>query len=168
MVLGCCNPEILGVSEFLAVKLPLRCWDPGVTKLLGFWDSSILKSWAWYGTWKSYFFWGIWVGLSTEFKTMVDQHNLKEPKPLVQQGSCVPVPGGSRHSWLCWNRCCVHLTRDPKTLGMLGHLVFREYSANHGTVSFLINYFIYFHFKSCLTSSSPLQFSIPQTQPFCL
>ena len=33
--MGFCDPEILGVSELLGLKLPLRPWDPGVSKLLG-------------------------------------------------------------------------------------------------------------------------------------
>jgi hypothetical protein len=39
---GSCDPEILGVSEFLGFRLPLRLWDPSVNKLLGSWDSKIL------------------------------------------------------------------------------------------------------------------------------
>jgi hypothetical protein len=41
-----CDSGILwtwdSVSEFLAVKLPLRPWYPGVTKLLGSWNLKIL------------------------------------------------------------------------------------------------------------------------------
>ena len=40
MILGSCDPEILGV--FLGVKLPLRPRDPCVTKLLGSQDPVIL------------------------------------------------------------------------------------------------------------------------------
>ena len=58
----------------------------------------------------------------------------KEPKLLVRQGSCVRVPAGPRHSWWCWNRCCVLLTSDPKILGMLGHLGCGESSGDPGTV----------------------------------
>jgi hypothetical protein len=36
------DPEILGVSEFLGIKLPLGPWEPGVIKLL---RSGILGSW---------------------------------------------------------------------------------------------------------------------------
>jgi hypothetical protein len=42
VILWFCDPESLGVSVFLAVKLPLRPWDPGVTKLLGLWNPKIL------------------------------------------------------------------------------------------------------------------------------
>ena len=38
VILGSCDPEILGVSELLGVKLTQRPWDPCVTKLLGSWD----------------------------------------------------------------------------------------------------------------------------------
>jgi hypothetical protein len=38
MILGSCDAEILGVSEFLVVKLPLRPWDSSVTKFLGSYD----------------------------------------------------------------------------------------------------------------------------------
>jgi hypothetical protein len=40
------HPEILSVSEFLEVRLPLGPWDPGVTMLLGSCDPVILWSWA--------------------------------------------------------------------------------------------------------------------------
>jgi hypothetical protein len=54
LIPGSCDPEILGVSEFLGVRLPLGSWEPGVTKLLwscdygcvsvpGIWASS----WCW-------------------------------------------------------------------------------------------------------------------------
>ena len=42
VILWSCDPEILGVSELLGVKLPLRPWDPGVTKLLESCDPLIL------------------------------------------------------------------------------------------------------------------------------
>ena len=42
VILGFCDPEILGVMELLGVKLPLGPWDPGVAKLLGFCDPLIL------------------------------------------------------------------------------------------------------------------------------
>jgi hypothetical protein len=38
VILASCDPEILGVSQFLEVKQPPRPWDPGVTKLLGSWN----------------------------------------------------------------------------------------------------------------------------------
>jgi hypothetical protein len=34
VISGSCYPQILGVSEFLGVKLPLGSWNPGMTKLL--------------------------------------------------------------------------------------------------------------------------------------
>jgi hypothetical protein len=55
---GSCEPDILGVSQFLAVKLPLRPWNHGVSKLLLTWysgcvpvlgsqaSSETLKSWC--------------------------------------------------------------------------------------------------------------------------
>ena len=57
------------MSEFLAVKLPLRPLDPGVTKPLGSWDPKILvvldclEVVSPLGT----------MGLSTDFETKVDQ-----------------------------------------------------------------------------------------------
>ena len=71
------------------------------------------------------------MGLLAVFETKVDQ---KEPKPLVGRGSRVPVPVGSRLSQLCWSRCCVPLTSDPKILGVLRHLGRGESSGDHGTV----------------------------------
>jgi hypothetical protein len=41
-----CDPESLGVSELLGIKLPLGLWDPGVTKLLESCYSVILGSWV--------------------------------------------------------------------------------------------------------------------------
>jgi hypothetical protein len=38
LILESYDPEILGVSQLLGVKLPLGPWDPGVSKLLGSWD----------------------------------------------------------------------------------------------------------------------------------
>jgi hypothetical protein len=57
VILGSCELEILGVSEFLAVKLPLRPWDPGVTKLLLSWDPGVLRSWPCYIAWKWCLLW---------------------------------------------------------------------------------------------------------------
>ena len=34
VILGSCDPEILGVLEFLGVKLPLGPWDPGILAVL--------------------------------------------------------------------------------------------------------------------------------------
>ena len=65
MILGSCDAEILGMSEFLTFKLLLRLCDPGVTKLLGSWDPKSLgilehlEVICPLGT----------VGLSTEFET---------------------------------------------------------------------------------------------------
>ena len=42
VILGSSDPEILGVSELLEVKLPLWPWDLGVTKFLGSLDPGIL------------------------------------------------------------------------------------------------------------------------------
>jgi hypothetical protein len=39
-----CDPEILGMSKLLGVKLPLGPWDPGVTKLLWSCDSIVMWS----------------------------------------------------------------------------------------------------------------------------
>jgi hypothetical protein len=41
-ILGSRDPEILGMSKLLGVKLPLGPWDPGVTKLLRSCDPVIL------------------------------------------------------------------------------------------------------------------------------
>ena len=42
VILGSYDPKILDVSELLGVKLSLGPCDPGVTNLLGSWDSGIL------------------------------------------------------------------------------------------------------------------------------
>ena len=42
MILGFLDPEVLGVSKLLGVKLHLGPCDPSVTKLLGSCDSVIL------------------------------------------------------------------------------------------------------------------------------
>ena len=71
MILGSCELEILAMSEFLAVILPLRPLDPCVTKLLGSWNPKILVMLECLevipplGT----------VGLSAVLATKVDQHN---------------------------------------------------------------------------------------------
>ena len=125
-ILGSWDPEILGVSEFLAVKLPLRSWDPVVTKLLGSWGPKILSVLE-------------HLEVVPPLGAVFWIQNQGRPaltgrKALVRWGSCVPAPAGPRHSWWCWNRCCVPLTSDPKILGMLGHLLSGESSGDHGTV----------------------------------
>ena len=72
MILGSCDAEIVGM--FLAVKLPLRPWDPGVSKFLwsfnpGSWDPKILGVLASLEVVPSL---GT-LGMSTEFETKVDQ-----------------------------------------------------------------------------------------------
>ena len=74
------------------------------------------------------------MGLSTEFETKVDQRQLEGTRPRVRQGFCVPASAGPRHSWWCWNRCCVLLTSDPKILGVLGRLRVGESFGDHGNV----------------------------------
>lgn len=101
------------VSEFLAVKFPLRPWDPGVTKLLLSWDPGILRAWVCYSTWKWCLFWGMW-GCLVCSKPRCTSTDQKEPKLLVWQGSRVLTPAVTGLSQLVWNRCCVPLTCDPK------------------------------------------------------
>ena len=62
--------------------------------------------------------------LTAEFQTNVVQSFPEGTRTTGwgRGGSCVPAPVGSRHSQLCWNRCCIPLTSDPKILGMLGCL----------------------------------------------
>jgi hypothetical protein len=96
-------------QEFLAVKLPQRPWDPGVTKLLLSWDPRILRSWACYSAWRWYLLWEPWSCLVC-WKPSTDH---KEPKPLVRQGSRVLAPAVTCLSQLVWNRCFVPLTSAP-------------------------------------------------------
>jgi hypothetical protein len=122
VILGSCEPEILGVSEFLAIKLPLRHWDPGVTKLLVSWHPKIL---------------GVLQRLKMVSplvcsKPRCNSTYQKEPEPLVRQGSLVLAPAVTGPSQLVWNRCCVPLTSDPKILYMLGHLQHGESSGDRG------------------------------------
>jgi hypothetical protein len=44
VILGTCDPEILGVSELLGVKLLLGPWDPGVTILLWSWEPGSVRA----------------------------------------------------------------------------------------------------------------------------
>ena len=44
VILGSCDPEILGVSELLGVKLPLGPSDPSVTKFRGSWDPGCVRA----------------------------------------------------------------------------------------------------------------------------
>lgn len=41
---GSCDPEILDLSKLLGVKLPLKSWNPGVTKLLRSCDPGHVKA----------------------------------------------------------------------------------------------------------------------------
>ena len=54
----------------------------------------------------------------------------KEPHLLAGRVSCVLIPAGPSPSGLFWNRCCVPLTSDPKTLGVLGCLQHGESSGD--------------------------------------
>jgi hypothetical protein len=101
------------MSEFLAAKLLLRPWDPGVTKLLLSWDPRILRSWAYYRAWKSCLFWGPW-GCLECLKPRYTSTDQKVPKLLVRQCSWVLVLAVTGPLRLVWNRYCVPLTIDPK------------------------------------------------------
>jgi hypothetical protein len=154
---GSYEPEILGVSEFLAVKLPLKPWDPVMTKLLGSWAPGLLGSWApgllgswapgllgswapgipgsWacYNAWKWFLLWASW-GCLLCLKAKYTSTKPKGPEPLVWRVFWVPAPAGSGRLWLFWNRCWIPLTSDPKILGLLGHLQSGESSGDQGTV----------------------------------
>jgi hypothetical protein len=109
------DAELLGVSEFLAVNLSLRPWDPGLIKLLGSWDPWNFE-------------------LSVEFEIEVEQGQLEWTWVTGLAGFLVPAPAGPRKFQFFWNKCCVPLTSDPMVLGMLGHLGSRESSGGRGTV----------------------------------
>ena len=74
------------------------------------------------------------VGLSAEFETKVDQYRLEGTQPTGRAESSVPAFVHPRNSRLCWKRCCVPLTSDPKILGVLRHLGGGESSGDRGTV----------------------------------
>jgi hypothetical protein len=118
LIVGSCEPEILGVSEFLAVKLPLRLWYPGVTKLLLSWDPGIQRSWACFSAWKWCFLWGP-CGCLVCLKPKCTSTGQKEPELLVRQVSHVLAPAVTSPTWLVWNRCCVPLTSDSKIMRVL-------------------------------------------------
>jgi hypothetical protein len=129
-ILGSYEPEILGVSELLAVKLSLRPWDPGVTKLLVSWNPKVLGV---LHVWKWCLLWGPW-GCLLCFKPRYTSTDQKEPKLLVSQASCVLAPVVTGLSRLVRNRCCVLLTSYPKFLDMLGHLRCGESSGDCGII----------------------------------
>jgi hypothetical protein len=112
VILGSCEPEILGMSEFLAIKLPLiLVWPIS-------WDPGILRSWACYSAWKWYLLWGPWdcpLSLSPRWHGV--GVNRKEHGPLVGLSSSFYGPAGSMFSWSCWNRFYILLTSDHKILG---------------------------------------------------
>jgi hypothetical protein len=111
VILGSCDPEILGVSELLEVELPLGSWDPGVTKLQRSCDPMILGMLEHLRVKLPL---GI-VGLGAELMRKVCSGNwlrLEGSCATWQTGSCNLDPPGPSYS-LCWGRCCSLLTHDP-------------------------------------------------------
>ena len=111
-------PEILGVSEFVAVKLSLRSWNPGVTNLLLSCDPVILRPWACYSVWKWCLLWELWRCLISDPKIMwrdlwgtegvSGDWCPREPGagtyrkglvPLVRQVFCSPAAGSVLRDW---------------------------------------------------------------------
>ena len=93
VILGSWDPEILGVSELLGVKLPLGTWDPGVTKLLWSLDLVILGVLECLGVELPL---GV-VKQALEFVPKfcsVHRPRWKKPMPLVSQNSWVSEEGG--------------------------------------------------------------------------
>jgi hypothetical protein len=115
LIVGSCEPEILGVSALLAGKLPLRPRDPGVTKFFLSWDLGILRSWECFSSWKWCLLLGPW-GYLVCSKPRCTSTDQKEPELLVRQDSCVLAPAVTVPSQFVWNRCCVPLTSDPKIM----------------------------------------------------
>jgi len=101
-ILWSCDPEILGVSELLGIKLPLRYWNPGVTKLLGSCWFRTLGIQAISGCCRNVF-WARALGLPwAQFQTGRNSC-LWLGGGLCFLGSCgVPSCAG------CWERCDLH------------------------------------------------------------
>jgi hypothetical protein len=99
------------VSEFLALKLPLRFWGSCVTKLLFFWNSGILKFWACYSTCCSCFLWRL-CGCLVCSKPRYTSTDQKEHELLARQGYLIYIFAVRDQSKLVWNRCCVPLHSD--------------------------------------------------------
>ena len=115
VILRSYDPEILGVSEFLEVKLPLGPWDPGVTTLLGFWNPEILWFWLCYSAWEWSFFWVLldWLWSYHPRSAQGTSNPIYDPEHVITLGS-----GAS--SWYCGTGCRVHtqdLRRAPTQTG---------------------------------------------------
>jgi hypothetical protein len=118
VILWSCDPEILGVSKFLGVKLPLGPWgswcDQGPV-ILWLYDPGGVRPPED----------GAASGCCGTGCRVCTQGLLQAPgqtgrNPSHWSGG-VPVclgPTGPNYS-RCWDRCCVLLTSDPMILGML-------------------------------------------------
>ena len=121
--------QFLGSQDFSET---LRSW---CDQAPGSWDPGIVRSWVCQSAWKWYLFWGQWGWpqcVQNQGRPVQTRRNLS--CLLVRQGSCVPAPAGPRHSQLCWDRCCIPVTSEPKILGVLGHLGCGESSGHCGLV----------------------------------
>ena len=117
--LGPCDPEILDVSEFLRVKLPLGPWDTGVTKLLWSCDPGYVRL---PGSRDSSGYCG--VGCIVYAQDMLGHwlwQTGKEPSHWSGRVPACLVPAGPSYSRFC-DICSVFLTSDPMILDVLGHL----------------------------------------------
>ena len=119
VIMGSCDPDILGVSELLGVKLPLGSWNPGVIKLLRSHDPRHVRvpgspaSSECFGTG--------WRGSAYSLLRAPAQTG-KNPCHCVGGGCRVP---GSHWSQLLpvsgfWGRCCGLLTYDHGLVESLG------------------------------------------------
>lgn len=117
MILGSCDPEILGVSEFLGIKVLLRPWcdqDPGI---LESWNPKILGMLEFSGV-EAPLLWAPCDCLPRLCPSLCGGDR-KEPEPVVGRCSCVHGTCWSQLLPVCWSRCCVLLTGVPKILGEL-------------------------------------------------
>jgi hypothetical protein len=124
MILGSWDPKILGVSEHLGIKLPLRLWDTSVTKLLWSCDPVILYPVI---LWSSDLGCVRAHGSGTssgycETGYRVCAKGLLRALAQTGRNLCMVSvsldPAGLSYSQ-CWDRCCVFLTSDPMILGIL-------------------------------------------------
>jgi hypothetical protein len=116
VILWFLDPDFLGVSEFLGIKLPLGPWDPGVAKFLGFCDPGRVRV-PGSGAFSGCFGTGCRVFTQRLFWARAQTRRV----PCHWLGK-VPVSldlaGLSYFRW-CWHRCRVLLTSDAMILGVL-------------------------------------------------
>jgi hypothetical protein len=117
VILWSCDPEILGVSDFLTVKLPLHPWDHAVTKLLWSYDCGHVRT---PGSGASFGCCGTGYRVHAQgLLRALSQTGRKSCHCLSRVPGCLD-PACLSYS-LCWGRC-VLFTSDPMMPGMLKHL----------------------------------------------